>query len=69
MPCMGPSKDASDREAREITNEILALLKTHHIGGGDLDTPNSRWSFRDVLKPKLLAVIEEICFDDACHSF
>ena len=69
MPCMGPDKRWSDRQAREITNEILLLLKTKGVGHGDLDSPNDQWAFEDALKLKLLAVIEEICWDDACNSF
>jgi hypothetical protein len=69
MPCMGPDKTWSDQQAQGITKEILLLLKTKGVGRGDLDTPNDQWSFGDELKPKLLAVIEEICWDDACNSF
>lgn len=69
MPCMGPSQDAAYRQARELTEEILSLLRQHGVGYKGLDEPNHRFAFKDDLKVKLLEVIKEIAWDDACASF
>lgn len=70
MPCSGPNCDHVRRHASVITNEVLGFLcEKHCMGSGSLDKPNDRFSFREELKAKLLAVIEEIAVDDACMSW
>lgn len=69
MPCMGPDKKYSDRMARQATEETLARLGACGVGNGSLDTPNSKFTFSDELKTKLLRLMEEIFWEDACASF
>jgi hypothetical protein len=66
---MGPSQDAAHRWGRQLTVEVLRLLHERGLHNNGLDQPNGRFCFSDPLKQKLLEVLQEIAWDEACASF